>query len=390
VPALRPIFQPTQNCHANALTYICSCIFYFVQLETTMNFKRTALAVAGLCFGLASTTFAQEKTFRLLTWADYAPAAIVEQFEKETGYKVEVTLSNNEEMISKLRATGGAGFDLAQPSQDRITGPQKEFGIYKPMDLSQIKSELFIPSMLDATKKNTTQDGKVYGMPHIWGTEGLVVNTKLTKMADYTDLCRADVKGKVSMRLKRPTLISFAFAAGKDPFALYNDPKAYTALMEEVGKTLIACKPNVKFYWDNKDQLLNGMRTNEIVAAQMWDTGGWKLNGEISDIQYIAPKSGATGWIDTFAIPAKGKNDAAAYAWINFNMRPEIAAKVAGSAGNFTASKGADDLTSGKLKEQFKTSFPEAAIKNIKWYPAVPAGLEEIEGRILDRVKAAQ
>jgi spermidine/putrescine transport system substrate-binding protein len=191
------------------------------------------------------------------------------------------------------------------------------------------------------------------------------------------------------MRLKRPTLISFAFAMGKDPFALYNDPKAYAALMEEVGKQLTACKPNVKFYWDNKDQLFNGMRTGEVVAAHMWDTGGWKLNGENPDIQYIAPKSGATGWIDTFAMPAKGKNDTAAYAWINFNMRPEIAAKVAASAGNFTASKGADDLTTGKLKEQFKASFPESALKNIKWYPAVPAGLEEIEGRILDRVKAA-
>jgi hypothetical protein len=119
------------------------------------------------------------------------------------------------------------------------------------------------------------------------------------------------------------------------------------------------------------------------------DTGGWKLNGENPDIKFIAPKSGATGWIDTFAIPAKGKNDAAAYAWINFNMRPEIAAKVATSAGNFTASKGADQLMPAKLKAQFAESFPEAAIKNIRWYPAVPAGLEEIEGRILDRVKAA-
>jgi spermidine/putrescine transport system substrate-binding protein len=86
---------------------------------------------------------------------------------------------------------------------------------------------------------------------------------------------------------------------------------------------------NVKFYWDNKDQLLNGARTGEIVGAMMWDTGGWKLNGENPEIQYIAPKSGALGWIDTFALPAKGRNDAAAYAWINFNMRPEIAAKVA-------------------------------------------------------------
>lgn len=352
--------------------------------------RRNLTTLAGvLALGWVGSTAAQEKTLRLLTWADYAPADIVAQFEKESGFKVEVTLSNNEEIISKLRATGGAGFDLAQPSQDRITGPQQEFGIYKPFDLGKLKTEQFIPSMLDSTKKNTTLAGKVYGLPHIWGTEGLVVNTKLTKMSDYADLCRADVKGKVSMRLKRPTLISFAFAAGKDPFALYNDPKAYTALMEDVGKTLIACKGNVKFLWDNKDQLLNGMRTNEVVGALMWDTGGWKLNSENPDIKYIAPKSGATGWIDTFAIPAKGRNDAAAYAWINFNMRPEIAAKVAKSAGNFTASKGADQLMDAKLKAQFAESFPEAALKNIKWYPAVPAGLEEIEGRILDRIKAA-
>ncbi len=116
-----------------------------------------------------------------------------------------------------------------------------------------------------------------------------------------------------------------------------------------------------------------------------WDTGGWKLNAENPDIQFIAPKSGALGWIDTFAIPAKGRDDDAAYKWINFNMRPEIAAKVAASAGNFTASKGADKLTQAKLKAQFAKSFPQAAIDNIKWYPAVPAGIEEIEGKVLDQ-----
>ena len=351
--------------------------------------KRTLISLAVLSLALTGSAFAQEKTFKLLTWGDYAPADVVAQFEKESGYKVEITLSNNEEMISKLRATGGAGFDLAQPSQDRITGPQQEFKIYKPMDLSKLKTDLFIPSMLASTKKNTTLDGKVYGLPHIWGTDGLVVNTKLAKIANYPDLCKAEYKGKTAVRLKRPTLLAFAFASGKDPFALYGNPKAYAALMEEVGKTMIACKGNLKFFWDNKDQLTNGMRSDEIVGAMMWDTGGWKLNTDKPEVQFIAPKSGAMGWIDTFAIPAKGKNDAAAYAWINFNMRPEIAAKVAGSAGNFTASKGADQLMDAKLKAQFAASFPPAALSNVKWYPAVPAGLEEIEGRILDRIKAA-
>jgi len=355
-----------------------------------MNFK-TALAGCALVLGatLAAPASAQDNKLRLITWADYVPADVVAQFKKESGIDVEITLSNNEEMISKLRATGGAGFDLAQPSQDRITGPQQEFEIYKPFDLSKVKTDLFIPSMLDATKKNTTLAGKVYGLPHIWGTDGLVVNTKLAKMSDYPDLCKADVKGKTAVRLKRPTLLAFAFASGKDPFALYGDAKAYGALMDDVGKTLAACKPNLKFFWDNKDQLLNGMRAGEVVGAMMWDTGGWKLNKDNAEIQFIAPKSGALGWIDTYALPAKGKNDAAAYAWINFNMRPEIAAKVAGSAGNFTASKGADQLMDAKLKSQFAASFPEAALKNIKWYPAVPAGIEEIEGRVLDRVKAA-
>ena len=108
-----------------------------------MKLKSVVLTAALLAAGLNSAAFADDKVLRLLTWSDYVPADVKAQFEKETGYKVEVTLSNNEEMISKLRATGGAGFDLAQPSQDRITGPQQEHGIYKPMDLSKIKSDLF-------------------------------------------------------------------------------------------------------------------------------------------------------------------------------------------------------------------------------------------------------
>src|ERR1700734_3741581 len=132
------------------------------------------------------------KKLRLITWADYAPADVIAQFKQETGIQVEVTLSNNEEIISKLRATGGAGFDLAQPSQDRITGVQREFGIYKPIDLSQVKLEQFTPEILEVTRKNTTLDGKLYGLPYLWGADGLVVKTKYAKVADYPDLCRQD------------------------------------------------------------------------------------------------------------------------------------------------------------------------------------------------------
>lgn len=338
---------------------------------------------------LVGTAHADTQKLRIISWADYVPADLIAAFEKETGIDVEVTLSNNEEMISKLRATGGAGYDLAQPSQDRIASAQREFGIYKPIDLTKVKIDEFQPALLGIVKRNTSIDGQQYGLPYLWGTDGLVVNTKRAKVADYPDLCNPELKGKTAVRLRRPVLMAFAFAAGKDPFALYGDPKAYTALMDQVGATLIACKPNFKFFYDNKDQLLNGIRSGEVVAAMMWDTGGWTLKRENPDIQFVVPRSGALGWLDTFALPARGKNDAAAYAWINFTMRPENAARVVKSVGSFSAAKDTAPLIDPRLKADFAASFPESALKNIHWYPAIPPGLEEIEGKVLDRIKAA-
>jgi len=364
-----------------------------------MKIALSILLSAGMLLGAGCTQHGADKssananaddakTLRIITWSDYIPQEIVDQFKQETGIQVEVSLSNNEEIISKLRATGGAGFDLAQPSQDRIVSAQQEFRIYRPIDLAKVKVAEFRPDLLEIVKKNASLDGKLYALPYVWGTEGLLVNSKRASISDYMDLCRADLKGKTSVRLRRPTLMAFALAIGKDPFALYGDTKAYSALMDEVGRTLIACKPNFRFFYDNKDQLINGVRSGEIVASMMWDSVSWKLNRENPDLRYINPKSGAIAWLDTMALPARGRNEAGAYAWINFTMRADIAAKIAKSIGNFSASQDADALMDPRLKAQFAESFPDG-MKNMKWYPAIPPGLEEIEGRVLDRVKAA-
>jgi len=350
----------------------------------------TRIAIGAVIALMVGAGSAQAAELRLLTWKGYAPNEVVEQFEKETGIKVNITYSNNEEMISKLRATGGAGFDLAQPSQDRITGVQQDYKIYRPFDLSKVNTNQFISSMLEATKKNTTLDGQVYGLPHIWGTDGLLVNKKAAAGAsDYLDLCDSKYTGRVSYRAKRPVLIAFAFATGKDPFALYADKAAYKTLMEQIGEKLIACKKHVKDYWTNGDALLTLMRTGEVTLAMGWDSGGWKLTQENPNLVFVAPKSGALGWIDTFALPAKARELDAAYKWINFVMRPEIAGKVAASAGNFTGSKGSDRYVDPVLQKLYQASFPPKDVDNIKWYPAVPAGLEEIEGNILEKVRAA-
>ena len=359
-------------------------------MKTQSHTTKLLAATAGLAL-VGLTLPAGADTLRLLTWGGYAPEDIIAEFEEATGHTVEVTTSNNEEMISKLRATGGGGFDLAQPSQDRIAGPQVEFGIYKPMDLTKLDTAQFIPSMLEATKSNTTVDGEIYGVPHVWGTSALVVDTaKAPMVKDYTDLCLPDVAGKVTYRLKRPTLIGFAYSMGMDPFAAYGDEAAYQEILDAVEAKLIECKPGVKTYWSGSDELLNLMRSGETVASMAWDTGGWKLNDDNPDITTVAPAAGALGWIDTFALPAKGQADDAAYAWINFVMQPEIAARITDAVGNFTASAGSDAFVNDALKAKFQVTFPPEAVDNIKWYPPVPAGLEALEGATLDRVNAAQ
>lgn len=352
----------------------------------------------GLCIALLVSAFltltiagATADTLSLLTWKGYAPKNLVEKFQKETGIEVKATYTNNEEMIAKLRATRGAGFDLAQPSQDRISSVQEKYGIYQPIDLSKVEAGQIISSMLEAVKKNTLVNGKSHAVPFCWGTSGLVVNRKQAPEAqDYTDLLDSKYKGRVSYRLKRPTLIALAFAMGEDPFALYGDAEAYRALMERVGQAMIDGKGVVKTYWTNGDALLQSMRSGEVHLAMAWDNGGWKLHEENPEIDFIAPKSGALGWIDTFAIPAKAENLDAAYKWINFMLRPENAAAFTNLEKYGTASKGSIELTDPTVRGNFERSFTQKDIDNIKWYPPVPAKLEAIEGMILDKVKAAQ
>jgi len=354
--------------------------------------KKVMLVVVLIsAFLVINLGLATAETLSLLTWKGYAPKALVEKFQKETGIEVKATYTNNEEMIAKLRATRGGGFDLAQPSQDRISSVQAKYKIYQPVDLSKIKTGQIISSMLEAVKKNTMVNGKPHAVPFCWGTSGLVVNKKFASNAmDYSDLLNAKYKGRVSYRLKRPTLIAFAFTMGDDPFAKYGDFNAYKALMDKVGQAMINGKVLVKNYWTNGDALLQSMRSNEVYLAMAWDGGGWKLHAENPDIDFLAPKSGALGWIDTFAIPAKSKNLDAAYKWINFILRPENAAVFTNAEKYGTASNGAVKLLDADVRGNFERSFPQKDIDNIKWYPPVPAKLEGIEGKILDKVKASK
>ncbi|AKH98944.1 spermidine/putrescine-binding periplasmic protein [Hoeflea sp. IMCC20628] len=350
------------------------------------------LAMAGL---LATTVMAavpaQAETLRLLTWGSYAPDELVKKFEAQNpDITVEVTFSNNEEMIAKLRATGGAGFDLAQPSHDRIYAVQQEYNIYKPMDLSKINTEAMQTKLLEGVKANTTIDGEVYAVPHQWGTSGLMANKALAPdVKAWGDLCDPQYKGKTSMRLKRTILLGMAFDMGEDPFAAYADLDKYQTILDKVADKLISCKDNLKAYWKGGDDLSAMMMSGEIVASETWDSTAYKLYGENKDIVFVPPKTGALAWIDTFALPRKGEADDAAYKWINFVLEPENVKIMSASTGAIAAVNGGKDLLPDDKKAAVNASFTDEDINNLKFFANIPAGVEDMEGKTLEKIKAA-
>ena len=340
---------------------------------------------------LTTTSIAKAETLRLLTWGSYAPDELIQKFEaKYPDIDVEVTFSNNEEMIAKLRATGGAGFDLAQPSHDRIYAAQLEYDIYKPLDLSKIDTSNMESTHLDGVKANTTIDGGVYAVPHQWGTSGLMANKSIAPdFKGWGDLCNPKYAGKTSMRLKRTILLGTAFAMGHDPFAAYADLNKYQSILDEVAAKLIDCKSNIKAYWKGGDDLSAMMLSGEIVASETWDSTAYKLYGQNKDIVFVPPETGALAWIDTFALPRKGKADDAAYKWINFVLQPENVSIMSASTGAIAAVKGGLDLLPPDKKAAVTAAFSDEDIANLKFFANIPPGVEDMEGKTLEKIKAA-
>lgn len=358
-----------------------------MRMTTTTLVTVTTL---GLALG-ASAPQAQAETLRLLTWGSYAPENVIEMFEaKYPDIDVEVTFSNNEEMIAKLRATGGAGFDLAQPSHDRVYAAQLEYDIYKPLDLTKIDTSVMDPSLLEGVKANTTIDGEVYSVPHQWGTSGLMADqTKAPDVNSWDDLCDPQYQGKTSMRLRRTILLGTAFAMGQDPFAAYNDLDQYQSILDQVAEKLIACKENVKAYWQGGDDLAALMLSGEVIVAETWDSTAFRLYDQNPDIVFVPPETGALAWIDTFTLPRKGEADEAAYKWINFVMQPEIVTLMSASTGAICAVKGGPDLLPEDKKAAVKAAFTDEDIANLKFFANIPPGIEDMEGKTLERIKAA-
>ncbi len=331
---------------------------------------------------------------RMLTWEGYAPEELVDKFTKETGIKVEITyIGDNNELIAKMAATKGVGFDLVSPTLNYVATAQDQFGIYQPIDLTKVNKDLFIPAYWDSILKNSEYQGKPYALPFVWGTTAMVVNLEKAPDAgkSYLDLCDPKYKGRVSYRAKYDTLYMFAYALGYDPAEAVKNEDEYRKVMDAVRDKMIECKPIVRTYWDSRQQLEDLLKNDEVWVATSWDAIAWTLMKEYPDkFKYVVPKEGAVGWFDTFAISAGAENVDAAYKWINFVMKPENAAVIINKTGYQTASQGAVELASPEMAKIVAETLPPEKMKTIKWYFPLPPYAQDIQADVLEQVKAAE
>ncbi len=356
----------------------------------------------GLLIGLVLTAFlmsagpamAASKTLSVITWEGYVTDKMIADFEQETGIKVEVTyISNNDELISKMRATGGEGYDVAQPSVDNTPEAQRNFGIYQPLDLSKITTmDNIIPSLAKAVIQMTTIDGKVYSIPYTWGTSGVIVNTNKIKKDSYSYMDIYDEKwcGRATTRFRWPTFAGAGYGLGWDVFGNFKSEFLFENMMNNITDFLISRKKCIKTYWTTRQENIDLMAKEECWISQGWDGTGWLLSKKYPHIKFFAPEEGALGWIDTSCISAGAENIEGAYKWINFCMTPERAGHLIEQGGFLSAVKGATAYLPAEQKKLIEESFPPEAIDNINWYPAIPDYVNTIRAQAEEKLKAAR
>jgi spermidine/putrescine transport system substrate-binding protein len=371
------------------------------------GFSRRSFLKSSAALGLAavaspaivSKALSSSGELSILNWDDELPDPVIPDFEKATGIKVTSTpFSQNEEQINKLQATDGVGFDLCQPTHDRA--PQfKDIGVLQPLDDKRLKLDLIVPSLLKASTSNWTWDGNLYHVPHCWGTEAISWRNDLTKIdgaaLSFGTLWSEEYKGKVQGRPHSLLLGIGLWLDGTGKLAsnrmldAYKSEEQMKKIYDVLLKEAIDRKAWIKQYWDSADNTKSGFLSNGVVIGQTWDGPAINLKKSGKPISFQAPKEGAIGWVDGWALSKASKNVEQAYAFLNYLHSPEGSAKVAEGSGYNPSGVGADKLLSDKARSVFTEAYPGASIDKMWWRPVEPSWFAELRTQYAEKYKAA-
>ena len=279
------------------------------------QFFGAAVAVVLAC--AAGAASAQEKIV-ISNWDAYMPPELLANFTKETGIQAELSVhATNEEIMGKVTASGGKGYDVLFVSSPFAEALHK-LGLVAELDHAKIPNlKNFYPEAMQLPH----DPGLKFSVPYSWGTTGLCYRSDKvgTEPTSWNDLLKPNdtLKGKTTMLatdrwLMVPALLSLGYSINTPKEG--EVAKAKDRLIE-TKKTLLAYD-DTTFY----SKLVSG----EALLVEAWD--GWCNYGiaENKDIKYAIAKEGSDMWVDAMVVTAASEHKDAAQSFINYILRPEV------------------------------------------------------------------
>lgn len=315
--------------------------------------------LSGIMVGLCSLSFvgcgtSNESSGKVVVynWGDYIDPEINEQFTKETGIKVVYSeYANNEEMYASVEP-GNVSYDVIFPS-DYMIEKMIHKDMLMPMDLTQVPNY----EKIDNQFKNLPYDAEnTYSIPYMWGTMGIVYNTKLVTepVTSWSILWDNQYKDQIFMYDSERDSIMVALK--KLGYSMNTRDEAE---LQEAKDLLIEQAPLVLAYVGDEGK--NKMVNNEAALMLAWAGDAMVMLQENADLAYAIPSEGSNWFVDGIVIPKNATHVEQAYQYINFLCRPDIAAKNAEYIGYSTPISEAKELLPDEIKNS-EVAYPDASV----------------------------
>jgi spermidine/putrescine transport system substrate-binding protein len=311
------------------------------------------------------------ETLYFYNWADYIEPSILESFQQEYGVEVVMDIyDSNEDLLAKLRA-GNSGYDLVVPSDYAVqTGISEE--LFVPLDRSLLTN---IGNLNSSLLGLYFDPENTYSLPYHYGTTGIAYNSEvfpdgISSWAVLFDPAQvSQYAGRVSMlddaRETPGAVLKYLGASLNE-----TDP----ALLEQVAAILTEQKQYLAAY--NSSDAYRKLASEEYVLSHIWNGSAMLartgLGGEFEPndkIRFVIPDEGGMIFMDNLAIVADSPNAYTAHVFINYLMRPDIAALNADYIGFLTANAAAEPLLSEETQALYAEGFApdEATLARLEW-----------------------